>query len=213
MWLAKLRPGTTLSQAQAELDAVSAQLALAHPRTNEDMRAFAMPLRTHLAGGPIAPCSCSGVGAALILVLALRTVANLLFSLLAARLQEFAVRTALGARPRASGEAGADRERGDRMRCRDRWNRGLVVDGHTDPRGQSGDVTCHRRGLDQPHGARVCDRRRPDRRDGLVDAADSGGHESECHAGFARLARLAHGIGRAAPGSRPRSWSSRFRSR
>ncbi|HYN10303.1 MAG TPA: ABC transporter permease [Vicinamibacterales bacterium] len=95
--VAKLRPGTTLAQAQAELDAVSTKLAAAHPRTNKDMRAWVMPLRTHLAGGLDRTVLLLGVGAALILVLACTTVANLLFGLLAARLREFAVRTALGA--------------------------------------------------------------------------------------------------------------------
>jgi putative ABC transport system permease protein len=95
--VAKLRPGTTLSQAQAELDAVSARLAAANPRTNQDVRAWAMPLRTHLAGGLDRTVLLLGVGATLILVLACTTVANLLFSLLAARRREFAVRTALGA--------------------------------------------------------------------------------------------------------------------
>ncbi|HEY7475588.1 MAG TPA: ABC transporter permease [Vicinamibacterales bacterium] len=95
--VARLRPGTTLAQSQAELDAVSAKLAAAYPRTNKDIRGFVMPLRTHLAGGLDRIVMLLGVGAALILVLACTTVANLLFSLLAARLREFAVRTALGA--------------------------------------------------------------------------------------------------------------------
>ena len=95
--VARLRPGTTLALAQAELDAVSARLASANPRTNKDVRAWAMPLRTHLAGGLDRTVLLLGVGAMLILVLACTTVASLLFSLLAARLREFAVRTALGA--------------------------------------------------------------------------------------------------------------------
>jgi putative ABC transport system permease protein len=94
---AKLRPGTAPAQAQAELDSVSAKLAAAHPRTNADMRGSIMPLRTHLAGGLDRTVLLLGAGAALILTLACTTVANLLFSLLAARLREFAVRTALGA--------------------------------------------------------------------------------------------------------------------
>jgi putative ABC transport system permease protein len=93
----RLRPGTALPQAQAELDAVSAKLAAAYPRTNKDTRAWAMPLRTHLAGGLDRIVLLLGVGAMLILVLACTTVANLLLGLLAARLREFAVRTALGA--------------------------------------------------------------------------------------------------------------------
>jgi len=95
--VARLRTGVTLPQAQAELDAVSATLAALHPRTNRNTRAWVMPLRTHLAGGLDRTVLLLGIGAALILVLACTTVANLFFSLLAARLREFAVRTAVGA--------------------------------------------------------------------------------------------------------------------
>jgi putative ABC transport system permease protein len=96
--VAKLRRETTRAQAQAELDAVSAKLAAAYPRTNKDVRAWAMPLRLHLAGGLDRTLLLLGIGAALILALACATVANLLVGLLTARLREFAVRTALGAR-------------------------------------------------------------------------------------------------------------------
>ncbi len=95
--VSRLRPGTTIAQAQAELDTVSAKLAAAYPRTNNDMRGFVMPFRTHLSGGLDRAVLLLGIGAALILVLACTTVANLLFGLLTARLREFAVRTALGA--------------------------------------------------------------------------------------------------------------------
>jgi putative ABC transport system permease protein len=96
--VAKLRPGTSSAQAQAELDAVSAKLAAAYPRTNNDVRAGTMPLRMHLAGGLDRTILLLGIGTALILVLACATVANLLFGLLSARMREFAVRAALGAR-------------------------------------------------------------------------------------------------------------------
>ncbi len=95
--LARLRPGVTLAAAQAELDAISAQLGTEHPRTNRNVRASVMPLRSHLANGTERPLTLLGLGAAFILLLAVGSVATLQLSLLTARLQEFVVRSALGA--------------------------------------------------------------------------------------------------------------------
>jgi len=95
--VARLRPGATWDQARAELEAISAQLAAEYPQTNRTVRAWAMPLRTHLADGTERPIALLALGAALILILAVGSVANLQLTLLTARLQEFAVRSALGA--------------------------------------------------------------------------------------------------------------------
>ncbi|HET9268769.1 MAG TPA: ABC transporter permease [Vicinamibacterales bacterium] len=95
--VARLRPGVTLAEGQAELDRISAQLGVEHPQTNRTVRAAAVPLRTHLAGGTERPLALLALGAALILVLAVGSVANLQLTLLTARLHEFAVRSALGA--------------------------------------------------------------------------------------------------------------------
>jgi putative ABC transport system permease protein len=95
--VARLRPGVTWEQASAELDAISAQLAAAYPQTNRTVRAWMMPLRTHLADGTERPLALLALGAALILLLAVGSVANLQLTLLTARLQEFVMRSALGA--------------------------------------------------------------------------------------------------------------------
>ena len=95
--VARLRPGVTMAEAQAELEAISLQLAAEYPQTNRTVRAWAMPLRTHLAGGTEQPLALLAVGATLILILAVGSVANLQLTLLTARLQEFVVRSALGA--------------------------------------------------------------------------------------------------------------------
>jgi putative ABC transport system permease protein len=95
--VARLRPGVTMAEAQAELDAISAQLAAEYPQTNRTVRAWVMPLRTHLADGTEKPLTLLALAAALILILAVGSVANLQLTLLTARLQEFAVRSALGA--------------------------------------------------------------------------------------------------------------------
>jgi putative ABC transport system permease protein len=95
--VARLRPGVTMADAQAELEAISLQLAKEYPQTNRTVRAWAMPLRTHLADGTERPLALLALGAALILILAVGSVANLQLTLLTARLQEFVVRSALGA--------------------------------------------------------------------------------------------------------------------
>ena len=97
----KLRQGVTIEEAQAELEAISRQLAAEYPRTNANVRAWAMPIRSHLANGAERPLALLGIGAVFIFVLAVGCVANLQLSLLVSRLQEFVLRTALGAgRPR-----------------------------------------------------------------------------------------------------------------
>ena len=93
----KLRATTSLAEAQADLDAISQQLAAEHPRTNASVRARAVTVRTHLANGAERPLALLAIASAFIFVLAIGSVANLQLSLVASRLQEFAVRTALGA--------------------------------------------------------------------------------------------------------------------
>ncbi len=95
--VARLKPGVTMAEAQAELESISLQLAAEYPQTNRTVRAWAMPLRTHLADGTERPLALLALGAALILILAVGSVANLQLTLLTARLQEFVVRSALGA--------------------------------------------------------------------------------------------------------------------
>jgi putative ABC transport system permease protein len=95
--VARLRPGSTLERAQQDLDGVTAQLATAFPRTNGNAAFWAQSLRSHLAGGAERPLALLGLGAVLILVLAIGSVANLQVTLLSERLQEFVVRAALGA--------------------------------------------------------------------------------------------------------------------
>ena len=95
--LGRLRPGVPARQAQAEFDAMSADLARAYPSTNANIGAQVVPLRAHLVGSlrDVLPLL---LGAAVILlVVACANVANLLLARGAARGREFAVRQALGA--------------------------------------------------------------------------------------------------------------------
>jgi predicted permease len=93
----RLKPGTTVEQARAELEALSAQLATENPRTNQNTVGQIVPLRSHLAGSlhSLVPLL---VGAAvLVLVVACANVANILIARGVMRGREFAVRQALGA--------------------------------------------------------------------------------------------------------------------
>jgi predicted permease len=93
----RLRSGVSRDQAQAELDAISRQLAATYPQTNARVGAEVVPLRAHLVGslGEVLPLL---LGAAVILLAAAcANVANLVLARGAARGRELAVRQALGA--------------------------------------------------------------------------------------------------------------------
>ena len=95
--LGRLRPGVSVDQAQAEFDALSAQLAREYPQTNAAIGAQVVPLRAHLVGSlrDVLPLLLGA--AAILLIVACANVANLLLARGAARGREFAVRQALGA--------------------------------------------------------------------------------------------------------------------
>jgi putative ABC transport system permease protein len=95
--LGRLRPGVSVAEAQADLDVISGQLAREYPKTNSNISAEVIPLRTHLAGGlrDLLPFLLGA--AAILLIVSGANVASLLLARGVSRQREFAVRQALGA--------------------------------------------------------------------------------------------------------------------
>ena len=69
----RLKPGVSLETAQAEMTAISQQLAVEHPRTNEKTGALVRSLRDHLVGNVELAVAMLGGAVALVLLIASST--------------------------------------------------------------------------------------------------------------------------------------------
>jgi putative ABC transport system permease protein len=95
--LGSLRPGTTLSQAQAQIETIQARLAKTYPDTDANWHVRAQPLLDEVVGNVRTSLFVLLGAVGFILLIACTNVVNLMLARAAVREKEFAVRASLGA--------------------------------------------------------------------------------------------------------------------
>jgi putative ABC transport system permease protein len=100
--MGRLKPGVTIKQAQADMDAVTTHIAAAYPKSNKGWGSFVEPLKNDFLPSERKLTLWLLLGAvAFILLIACVNVANLLLAKGMTRQKEVAIRSALGATPKA----------------------------------------------------------------------------------------------------------------
>ncbi len=95
--IGRLKPGVTLTQAQAEMEKISANQAMSYPDTHQGWRVWLTPLFDQVIGQTRLPLLVLLSAVAVLLLIACANITSLLLAKGASRRREIAVRAAIGA--------------------------------------------------------------------------------------------------------------------